>query len=199
MTSIVPIHRPPTQPSNGAKAASSKEQGLERKTPGLKPGQKIRAARKLKPPQIEAIVRCIKGHALDNPEMPMTYAELAEKFQTSVVTLRSKDQIKAAMDDVRATASDLRNARKSEQAGPGESGIKAETTLQALKEELRQLKREVDNYRKDHQLLTLHFQMRGQSLSQVLAQANACIAGESPKQKSGEGMEASKINPISRR
>ncbi|WP_153117667.1 hypothetical protein [Rhodocyclus tenuis] len=199
MTSIAPIHRPPNQPFNGVNDASLKEQGLERKKPGLKTGQKIRAARKLKPPQIEAIVRCIKAHALDNPEMPMTYAELAEKFQTSVVTLRSKAQIKAAMDDARKTASDLRNARQLEQADSGESGIKAETTLQALKEELRQLKREVDNYRKDHQLLTLYFQMRGQSLSQVLVQANACIAGESPKRKSVEGMEASKINPISRR
>lgn len=199
MTPIVSIHQQAPQRSPGAEAARSKKQVLERRKPGLKPGQKIRAARKFKPAQIEAIVRFIKGHALDNPETPLTYTELAEEFETSVVTLRSKAPVKAAMEETRAAASAIREARKSEQETPDEAEINAEQALKKLKEEMAQLKQEVANYRKDHQLLTLYFHMRGESLTQVLTQASASMSGELPRRNSGEGTQKTTINPISRR
>ena len=187
------------QPVPGAEAVRSEEQVLERKKPGLKPGQKIRAARKLKPAQIEAIVRAIKGHALDNPETPLTCQELAEKFETSVVTLRSKAPIKAAMGVIRAAAFAIRDAKKSVQENPEEAEINSKQTMKELKAKMAQLMQEVANYRKDHQLLTLYFHMRGESLTQVLTQASASMSSELPKGKSGKGHQTATVNPISRR
>lgn len=199
MAQIHPTHLPLSQTSAGARKDHSEKQVLERKKPGLKPGQKIRSARKLKPAQIEAIIRSIRGHALDNPETPLTYSELAEKFQSSAVTLRSKTQIKAAMEETRAAASVLRESRKSEIETDDETGIKAEEALAELKKEVRELKLEVENYRRDHQLLTLYFHTRGESLEQVLAQANASMASTVPSDQSAKTRQPTMINPISRR
>ena len=93
----------------------------------------------------------------------------------------------------------LRESRKSEIETDDETGIKAEEALAELKKEVRELKLEVENYRRDHQLLTLYFHTRGESLEQVLAQANASMASTVPSDQSAKTRQPTMINPISRR
>ena len=199
MTLNTPIRRDQTPPCTRVEVDFSKKQVVEKKKPGLKAGQKIRATRKMQQVQIDAIVRSIKGHALDYPETPLTYQELAEKWKFSTVTLRTKEPIRAAMDEARASALLEREARKAEQEDPGEAAITAEQKLKNLNDELRQIKQEVENYRKDHQLLTLYFLLQGQSLTQVLAQANASMVGKPVNADSTRADPATVIKPISRR
>lgn len=199
MTLNTPVRREQTPPSNKVAADFSKKQVVEKKKPGLKVGQKIRATRKMQQVQIDAIVRSIKGHALDYPATPLTYQELAEKWKFSTVTLRTKEPIRAAMDEARTSARLEREARKAEQEDPGEAAITAEQKLKNRDDELRQIKQEVENYRKDHQLLTLYFLLQGQTLDQVLAQANASMAGKPINADSTRADPATVVKPISRR
>jgi hypothetical protein len=196
MTQIIAFQNPEPHAAPCAVPDRLKKPVLEGKRPGLKPGQKIRAVGKLKPAQIEAIVRAVRVHAFDNPENPLTYAVLEKQFQVTAVTLRSKAPIKAAMEAARATVSTLREAQRAALAASSGEEIKTEKSLQDLRVENRQLEREVENYRKDHQLLTLFFHMRGETLTQILEQANNCMMGNSGQSTPG-GVHP--INPISRK
>lgn len=181
--------------------AKSEKQVVERKKPGLKPGQKICAKPKLKPVQIEAIARAIVEHSLDNPATPLSYIALKKRFGFTTVTLRSKPPIKEAMETARATATQfVAEAKKNDTTNADDPTESPETTIRRLRDELRQLTLEVENYRRDHQLLTLYFHMRGETLSQVLTQAGQHMSGAPvPKTTNGKSGPAHRVNPISRK
>ena len=182
-------------------SAKSKKQVVEGKKPGLKPGQKICAKPKLKPVQIEAIARAIVEHSLDNPATPISYTALEERFGFTAVTLRSKPSIKAAMETARAKATQfVAEAKKNDTTNTDDPTESAETKIRRLRDELRQLTLEVENYRRDHQLLTLYFHMRGETLSHVLTQAGQHMSGTPiPRDADGKSGAAQRINPISRK
>ncbi len=174
-------------------AANNKKQVVEGKKPGLRPGQKITSKPKLKPVQIEAIARAIAEHSLDHPATPITYVALEERFGYSAVTLRAKPPIRAAMESATLKATQSRAAAKEEAADD-------EATIEGLRKELRELRLEVENYRRDQQLLTLYFHMRGETLSQVLAQANQHMSGTPTYSSTNSGRRpVSTVNPISRK
>ncbi len=182
-------------------STKSKKQVVEGKKPGLKPGQKICAKPKLKPVQIEAIARAIIEHSLDNPGTPLSYTALEERFGFTTVTLRSKPPIKEAMERARATATQfVAEAKKNDTTTVDDPTESPETSIRRLRDELRQLTLEVENYRRDHQLLTLYFHMRGETLSQVLTQAGQHMSGAPvPKTTDGKSGPAHRVNPISRK
>lgn len=190
-----------TKPLGKAGAATNnKKQVVEGKKPGLKPGQKITAKPKLKPVQIEAIARAIEEHSLDQPATPITYAALEERFGYSAVTLRGKPPIRAAMESaiLKATQSCVDAKEKAE--AEEEGATTNEATIEGLRKELRELRLEVENYRRDQQLLTLYFHMRGETLSQVLAQANQHMSGTPTYSATNSGRRpVSTVNPISRK
>lgn len=81
-----------------------------------------------------------------------------------------------------------------------EAAATNEATIEDLRKELRELRLEVENYRRDHQLLTLYFHMRGETLSQVLTQAGQHMSGTPiPKAAEGKSVPTQLVNPISRK
>lgn len=198
MTQTIPLQAVRSSTRMATASAKSEKQVIEGKKPGLKPGQKISARPKLKPIQIEAIARAIEEHSLDYPGTPITYAALAERFGSSTVTLRSKPLIRAAMEAARLKA--IQFSTDDEATAEDEAAATNEATIEDLRKELRELRLEVENYRRDHQLLTLYFHMRGETLSQVLTQAGQHMSGTPiPKAAEGKSVPTQLVNPISRK
>lgn len=191
-----PVIQTATKPLGKAGAVTNnKKQVVEGKKPGLKPGQKITAKPKLKPVQIEAIARAIAEHSLDHPGTPITYAALEKRFEYTAATMRDKPLIRAAMEAAR-----LKATQSSADIAEGEGDATNETTIEGLRKELRELRLEVENYRRDQQLLTLYFHMRGETLSQVLTQANQHMSGTPTYSATNSGRRpVSTVNPISRK
>lgn len=181
-------------------AANNKKQVVEGKKPGLKPGQKITSKPKLKPVQIEAIARAIAEHSLDHPATPITYVALEKRFKYTAATMRDKPLIRAAMEAARLKAKQSSADAAVEGTAEDEGAATNEATIECLRKELRELKLEVKNYRRDQQLLTLYFHMRGETLSQVLAQANQHMSGTPTYSATNSGRRpVSTVNPISRK
>ncbi len=200
MTQTAPIQTAKPSPRMTAASAKSEKQVVEGKKPGLKPGQKICARPKLKSVQIDAIARAIVEHSLDNPAKPISYTALEERFGFTAVTLRSKPSIRAAMETARVTAAQsVAEAKKNDTADVDDPAENPEATIRRLRDEIRQQTLEVENYRRDHQLLTLYFHMRGETLSQVLTQAGLHMSGTPiPSGPDGKSGPTHRVNPISR-
>jgi len=165
----------------------------------LKPGQKICAKPKLKPVQIDAIARAIAEHALDNPTAPISYAVLEGRFGFTAVTLRSKPPIRAAMEKARSTAAQSIAEAKENSTTGEEDATTSESTMEGLRDEVRQMKHELENYRRDHQLLTLYFHIHGKTLSKVLTEASLHMSGSPTLGITNGGRGPARINPISRK
>ena len=99
------------------------------------------------------------------------------------------------MEKARLTATQFAN--ETEKCSSTEDARSANNvaTIEQLRKELQLLKLEVENYRRDHQLLSLHFLMEGKQMSQILAQASLNMSGkQTPGTKNGNA-----VNPVSRK
>lgn len=153
-----------------------------RKQPGLKPGQKIRRAPKLKLAQIQSIERAIRERSMESPERPYTYSELEDQYGVSAVTLRSKQLIRTAVEEMRAAATAAK--QKAEKAGANAGASDEELSKAQLREKVTQLTQEIQNYRVLYQRLALMYRKRGEQMPQLVAEAENLATGKpiSPSQ-----------------
>jgi hypothetical protein len=145
-----------------------KSANTEKKRPGLKPGQKIRSAKKLTPFQIQAIALDIRSRLLDRPIQAVTYQSLADKYKSTTVTLRHKPAIREAMDALNAA---IDAANRLSAANSDEEEMTVSEKIRKLESEIREQDATIKNYERQYQALALWFLSRGQSLAQVKEEA----------------------------
>jgi len=178
-----------TQPEIGCRANTAT------KKPGLKPGQRIRAAKKLKPVMVDLIARDIKARVLDSPSAPYTYAELAEKYGVTSVTLRSKLPVRAAMEEARAAAAATNEEKK---LADSDAGDRDPASLIAdLRSENKQLKNTIENYKRNHQQIAFWLRSRGNSISQILGEVTNNLLVREGQEEDAVG--SAKVLPIFRK
>lgn len=185
-----------TTKNAGAPKCGKANPVLKRKKPGLKLGQTIRRARKLRPAQIQSIARAIRERAMQSPGRPYTYAELEGEYEVSAVTLRSKPAIRMAVEETRAAA--LVAKQETEKACANAAASDEGLSNAKLRKEVKQLTQEIENYRVYFQRLALMYRKRGEQMPQIVEEAECLATGKpmKPRQASKEATDA--VAPIFR-
>lgn len=169
-------------PRTAAKYPANEE--MKKKRPGLKSGMTIRSRAKLTVPEVAMIVRDIQARELEVPDCPYTVGELAKRYNTTGQTLRSKPPIRTALENARATAkAALRESEDGESTT--EDGAAGECPSGDLASENKLLKKQVAEFYRIHQKLTLALANRGLSMDQLMSEAR-CLDGGDESAGSGE-------------